>query len=374
MNETNRTPVLFIISALGIGGAETQVVDLAITLDRRFKPIIVCTKRRGEQAERAEAAGVEVINLDTRSGYDPRLLLRLIDTMRRVHPTIVHCTNFNSTAWGRLAAILAHVPNIIIAEHSTQRTRITERIAVPICNRLFGAMTDAVVACGHNQAEVLVGEGNRRERIRVIVNGVDPENYSATNDSTLRRDWGVPEGRVIVGMVAQLRPEKNHLLLFRAAKALCDTGVDVHFVLVGKGPCRGKLERAMAEMDLVTHVTFLGQRLDVPRVLTGFDVVVLASVIEAFPLSMLEAMAAGRPVVATDVGDVSHIVVDGVTGFVVGPQDETAFIDRLRLLVCDPELRIRMGVAGRRRVIEEFTRAQMTRTYESLFDEFMAEK
>jgi glycosyltransferase involved in cell wall biosynthesis len=374
VTEDGRITVIFVTVNLGVYGAETQLVDLATSLDDRFSPVIVCTKDRGEQAERAEAGGVRVIALGMHSRFDLRVFTRLVGLMRRERPKIVHCTNFNPTAWGRAAAIAAGVPAIVTAEHSTNRGRTLERLAVPVCNALFGARTDAVVACGHNQVDVLVAEGNRSDRIRVIVNGVDPAGFVTSSDPAVRREWGVPDGRVVVGIVAGLRPEKNHEMLFRVAKRLKDESIDAHYVIVGDGPRREQLERVVTELGLTEGVSFLGVRRDVRRILTGLDVLVLTSeaLIETFPMCLLEGMAAGRPIVATDAGDVPHIVADGETGFVVPVGDEVAFAEKLRLLIEDEDLRASMGARGRSRVERMFTRERMVQQYVDLLEEVLA--
>lgn len=369
----SETRVLFVAASLAVsGGAETQLVDLVTCLDRRFAPTLVCIKGGGELVERAIASGVDTISLGLDGRFNPRILMRLVGLMRRLRPSIVHCTEFNATAWGRVAAMLSGVPRIVTAEHSTYRTRWLVRVAVPLCNRLLGPRTDAVVACAHVQADVLVSERNPRERVRVIPNGVDPDLYTDADDPRLRHEWNIPASRVAVGIIGELRPVKNQEMLLRVAALLRDQGVDAHYVVVGDGPSRSSLEHTVTESRMDGLVTFLGWRRDVPRVLTGLHVVALSSLSEASPLCILEAMAAGRPVVATDVGDVSRIVVDGETGFVVPAQDDAAFADRVRRLVENEGLRAAMGAAGRRRVREGFTRVRMIREYERLFDEILA--
>jgi glycosyltransferase involved in cell wall biosynthesis len=292
--------------------------------------------------------------------------------MRERRPDIVHCTNFNSTEWGRAAAIVSGVPGIVTAEHSTSRSRAIELLAIPACNRLFGGRTDAIVACGVDQVDFLAAEGNRRKRIRVIVNGVDPDAYSTSRDPSVSAEWGVPERTATIGIIAGLRPVKNHLMLLDAARTLRRREADFRVVIVGDGPIRDELERTVDTMGLSERVVFLGWRHDVPRVLTGLDIVTLTSSSEAFPLCILEAMASERAVVATDVGDVARVVADGETGFVIPVGDPEALADRLEQLIADPSLRARMGAAGRRLVRKTYTKEAMIRRYEALFDEIVA--
>jgi glycosyltransferase involved in cell wall biosynthesis len=201
---------------------------------------------------------------------------------------------------------------------------------------------------------------------------VDPEQFSAGHDSTVRQEFGIPDGTVAVGIVARLWPEKNVAMALRGVAALRARG-SAHLVIVGDGPCRPELERLAVDLGLARDVTFLGMRSDVPRVLTALDIVVLTSATETFPLSVLEGMAAGR-VVATGVGDVSRIVVDGQTGYVVSPDDVALFAERLDELISDAVLRAAMGRKGRQRVADKYPRTLMKQSYERLFDEILREK
>jgi L-malate glycosyltransferase len=364
--------VLFVAATLAVsGGAERQLVDLATSLGPRFRNTIVCTKESGPLAKTAQSAGVDVIDLAFSNGRDPRILARLSEVIKERRPDIVHCTNFNSTAWGRAAAIVNGVPGIVTAEHSTTRTRAFERFAVPACNRVFGGRTDAIVACGDNQAAVLAGEGNPSDRIRVIVNGVDPHAYSAAHDPVVHAELGVEGDTVVIGIVAELQPVKNHEMLLDASRILAARGADFRVVIVGDGPQRDILERGARDMGLSEHVVFLGWRTDVPRVLTGLDIVALTSTSEAFPLCLLEAMASERPVVATAVGDSARIVVDGETGFVVPSGDPEMLADRLAELIGDKDLRSRMGAAGASRMRDLYTRDLMLERYAALFEEIV---
>lgn len=372
-----RIGVAFVVSSLFMGGAEAQVIQLASALDTGFRPLIICTKGEGEQAQRARAAGLRVVSLGLRSGKDPRLLPRLTRLLREFRPAIVHCTNFDSTVWGRAAGVLAKVPCIVTAEHSSTRPRshAPSRVAIPLANRAFAKRTDCVVACSHAQVPLLKREGNPPDRVRVIPNGVDLRLYdSSHSDADVREECGVPEGAVAIGIVARLFEEKNVAMLLRVASRLQALDARTHFVIVGDGPCRPALEDLVREARLTDAVTFTGTRHDVPRVLTGMDICALTSSTEAFPISLLEAMAAGLPVVATDVGDVARIVKNGSTGFVVAAGDTREFTRCLETLVRNPGLREAMGSSGRLRVEKLYSVDRMTQAYTELFERILCER
>lgn len=364
------TRVMFLVSRLGIGGAESQLIQLANGLDRdRFMPTVVTIKDPGEQASRI-AKDVPLLALESPSARDPRIPGRIARSIRAERPHVLHCTNATAGVLGRVAARLAGAPPVVVAEHSTGRALLWQRTLLPAANVLLSRGT-TVVACGRSQVSTLRRERHRASAIRVIVNGVDPGVYRTGADRrAAREELGIPAAEVTVGIVAALRPEKNHEAFLRVARLVADGGPQVGFVIVGDGPQRARLESLSAEFGLTTRVTFLGARADVPRVLEAMDVVMLTShpVVETFPLSILEAMAAEIPVVATRVGDVADIVVEGVTGFVVDPGDIDTLTDRVTALATDQAARVSMGRAARQRLIDHFTLARMIGEYEALFD------
>lgn len=368
-----RIRVMFVIASLDVsGGSERHVVELATSLDDRFETLLVCTKELGRFGQQAVAGGLAAEELGLSSGYDPATFTRLRAVMKEFTPDIVHCTNFNSTAWGRVAGIAAGVPALITAEHSTVRTRGVERWVLPLSNVILGPRTDAVVACGHNQVAALVAERNPASRIVVIDNGVDVDLAPLGPDPATRASLGVPPDALGVAIVAELRPEKDHVTLLAAAARAVEQGADVHVAVVGDGALRQALAEATALLGLDERVHFLGWRDDVPRVLASLDVLALSSVFETAPLSILEGMAAGLPVVTTAVGDAPRVVIDSETGFVVPVGDQVAMGRRFATLAADPELRARMGAAGRLRASDRYSLSAMTGSYEQLFTDVAA--
>jgi len=341
--------VMFVITCMPVGGAERLLVDIVRRLDRRIiQPELCCLKYLGPLGEVLAKEDPAFTGLLSHK-YDLRVLPRLCRLMRKreIDAVITVGTGGDKMFWGRLAAYIAGVPVIASALHSTGLPDHVEWL-----NRILAPLTDAFIAVARPHAEYLVSnEGCPRDRTYIITNGVDTGRFCPRPpDPGLREELGLPPDSPVLAIVAALRPEKNHELFLKAAAIIHNRREDVHFLIVGDGPRRPALEGLAAEFGLEKVVHFLGTRHDIPDILACTDVVVLSSHMEANPLSVLEAMACGKPVVATRVGSVPTNVIDGLTGFLVPPGDATALVDRCLLLLSSAELREEMGRAGRQHV------------------------
>jgi glycosyltransferase involved in cell wall biosynthesis len=211
--------------------------------------------------------------------------------------------------------------------------------------------------------------GVPEERFEVIPNGVDVTRMARADRSSARRALGAPDGALVVGSVGRLVPVKNYALLLRAfGRLAASTPGPVRLVLLGDGPERATLERAAAASGIASLVQLPGHRDDVPELLVGLDVFVLPSLNEGMSNTLLEAMAAGVPVVASDVGGNREIVEDDRSGMLFPSGEEAALLERLRRLAGDPGSRARLGKAGQERVMRDFSMGAMIRSYEALYE------
>jgi glycosyltransferase involved in cell wall biosynthesis len=358
--------VMFVITSMPVGGAETLLVELVRRLDRsRFSPELCCLKRLGPLGELL-AAEIPAFSGLLRYKYDVRVLGRLRRLLgERRTDAVVTVGTGDKMFWGRLAAWRAGVPVICSALHSTGLPDHVERL-----NRLLAPVTDAFVAVAGPHARYLAEhEGCPAARIEVIPNGVDVQRFRpGTADASLRAALGLPPNAPVAGIVAALRPEKQHELFLRAASSVHRQSPECRFLIVGDGPQRATLQTLAVDLGLAGVVHFLGTRDDIPKLLSLFDVFVLTSKMEANPVSVLEAMASGKPVVATRVGSVGETVLDGRTGYLVAPGSADEVAAKILELLGDPGRAKVMGQAGREEVVAHWSVGRMVEGYQEMLE------
>jgi glycosyltransferase involved in cell wall biosynthesis len=247
---------------------------------------------------------------------------------------------------------------------------------VQFANRLLAPLTDAFIAVAEPHARYLAAnEGCPAAKLRVIPNGVDVDRFCPRPpNAELRKLLGLPDGAPTVGIVAALRPEKNHPLFLGAAARVLKAVPQARFLVVGDGPQREELQALARLLAVSDAVHFLGTRSDVPELLALIDVLALTSHMEANPVSILEAMAAGKPVVATRVGSVDRVVQEGRTGRLVSPGNEEELAMRLIELLRDPAAAADLGRAGRQFVVQHASIERMVARYEELLSGIYREK
>ncbi len=356
---------LFVITSMPVGGAETLLVNLMRRMNgERVVPEVACLKGAGPLGE--QIASEFKIHTHLLSGkYDIRVLPRLIQLMhsRRID-AVVTVGAGDKMFWGRLAAAIAGVPVVASALHSTGWPDGVGRL-----NRMLTCVTDAFIGVADSHGAFLRDfERFPAEKVNVIRNGIDCERFSPSEKARveLRDELGLASETPIVGIVAALRSEKNHAMFIRSAAKVNEQLPHAHWVIIGEGPERTSIETLIDELKIGDRVHLLGTRLDTPTLVAGMDVFALSSLNEASPVSILEALACGVPVVATDVGSVSESVVEGVTGYLVPSEDVHAMSHAIKRLLMNTDAAKQMGVSGRMRVIETGSLDSMVRGYENL--------
>jgi glycosyltransferase involved in cell wall biosynthesis len=364
--------VLFVLTSMPVGGQETLTVDLMRRLDReRFAPELCCLKQLGPLGE-VLASEVPAHAGLLAGKWDVRVLGRLVRLMRRRRiDAVVTVGAGDKMFWGRLAGWLAGVPAITSALHTTGHPDRVEWL-----NRRLALITDAFIAVAEAQGRWLAEhEGCPAAKVRVIPNGIDPRRFCPRPPSrALGEALGLAAGAPVVGIIAALRAEKNHPLFLRAAALVHREVPAARFLVVGDGPERPGLEALARQLGLAGVVRFLGTRADVPDLLRLIDVAVLTSHIEASPVSLLEAMASGKPVVATRVGSVEEAVLDGRTGYLLPPGTAEPLARRIVELLGRRDRGAAMGRAGRRHVLARWSLDRMVAGYQDLLAGIYAAK
>jgi glycosyltransferase involved in cell wall biosynthesis len=369
--ERNPLRVLFLTTSMPIGGAETLLVNLVRRMDRtRFAPEVVCLKDKGPLGiELAEELPVHFGLLEHK--YDVGVLTHLWKLMRAPRADAVITVGAGDKMfWGRIAAKLAGVPVIASALHSTGWPDGIGRL-----NRMLTRWTDAFIGVADAHARHLVeAEGFPAEKVHTIYNGIDCERFAPQDGTIVRDERGIPHDAPVVGILAALRPEKNHTLFLDGARRILAVHPTAQFLIIGDGPRREELQAVARNLGVgdVTH--FLGSRSDVPAVLAACDIVGLTSDNEAAPVSILESLAVGVPVVASNVGSVKESVIQDETGRLFRAGDAEAYAREVIDLLAKPGLCRRMGGEGRRRVVDRWSLQAMVRGYEQLIERIHGDK
>jgi glycosyltransferase involved in cell wall biosynthesis len=363
---------MFLVTSMPVGGAETLLVDLVRRLDRKqFAPEVVCLKERGPLGEML-AAEVPVHSDLLTSKYDLRIWPRLTRLFRqRKADAVVTVGAGDKMFWGRLAAWRVGVPVVVSALHSTGWPDGVGRL-----NRMLTPITDAFVAVADAHGTFMTsGEGFPEHKVVVIPNGVDTNRFAPVPDvASIRSELGIGPTDPVVTLVAALRPEKNHELFLEVARRIVERFSNAKFLVVGDGPRREPLEQLTRDLGIERNVLFLGSRSDVPALLTATDVFALTSHNEANPVSILEAMSVGRPVVAVNVGSIREVIDDGRNGYLVARGDAEQLSNRIAHLLEDPLRAQEMGATARETVVNGWSVDSMVRRYERLLASHYARK
>jgi glycosyltransferase involved in cell wall biosynthesis len=368
-----RYRVLHVLANLGAGGAERMAVHIVLGLNRqRFEPAIVAYAGRygSDLEQQLDGAGVKTWFLGKGPGFDWRTYYRLHRVFKEFRPDIVHThVHVMRYAFPSLAyfkpRLMVHTVNNIAEREIEPRARWLQRLAYR-----RGVIPVAVAREVANSLQRLYGIGNSR----VVWNCIPTDLYASPQTS--RQAWRVKQGfledDVLFVCVARFAPQKNHALLINAFAKGPASDPKAHLVLAGQGVLRAQLQERVNRLGLTSRVHFLGLRTDIPDVLGAADIFALGSDYEGNPLSVIEAMAAGLPIVSTAAGGVPELLQNGKQGFIVQPGQGEQLSEAMMTLLKDPGLRRTMGAAAAARAKEKFDVSSMVRAYEELYDELSA--
>jgi glycosyltransferase involved in cell wall biosynthesis len=366
---SERVRLLEFLTFFYIGGTERQVVNLVGGLNRaRFDLHLGCLARRGQFLDEVESHEVPIAEYPTNSLYNLtswKQRLKLARHLRNNRIDIVHSYGFYGNLFAIPAARLARTPVVIAAIRDTGEmlTRAQRLAQKQICR-----LADCVLVNADAIRRWLIGQGYAAEKIRVIRNGIVPPGPADRDAATrVRRSLGLAAEVPLIGVLSRLNQMKGIEYFLEAAAAMGRRDRDPRFLIIGDGGHRKELEQYAAQLGLGERVLFTGFRTDVSDVLSALDISVLPSLSEGLSNSLLESMAAGLPVIATNVGGNPEAVEDGVTGIIVPPGDAGALARGMVLLLDNAELAAGFGEAGRRRIAHWFSVQTMVRETEALY-------
>lgn len=364
-----------VLHSLIVGGAEVLAAALARRLAGRYRFVFACLDELGTLGEELRGEGFAVEVLRRRPGIDPGCMRRLARFWKRENVDLVHAHQYTPFFYAMAARGLRRRPPLLFNEHGRWFPDYPRRKRI-LFNRLMLRRGDRVVGVGGSVRQALIdNEGIPADRIAVIYNGVDVSAFDGPPPDrvAVRREIGAGPDDLVILQVARLDHLKDHATAIRTIRRVAAGRSDVRLVLVGEGPEREKVEAAIAECDVAPQVRLLGLRDDVPRLLRSADLFLLTSISEGIPVTLIEAMAAGLPVVSTDVGGVAEVVEAGRTGLLAPSGDDAALARAVLRLAGDPDLRRTMGRHGHQRAGEVFSEQRMHAAYQACYEEMLGD-
>lgn len=362
--------ILHIIPTLDQGGAEKQLTLLVSRLPRERFDVHVCAlTRSGPLAPALAASGVPLQTIGKRWKLDPAAYIRLLGLIRHLRPQLVHTWLFAANAYGRHAARRAGVPWIVAAERCVDRWKVWHELAL---DRHLARYTHRIVTNSHGVVDFYAQHGIDRAKFEVIPNGIDVRPVPQTRArADVLQELRLPADARLIGAVGRLWPQKGYKDLIWAAELLKVVRADTHLLIIGEGPQYAQLLRWRDGLEIADRVHFLGHRSDVPALLPHLSCFWLGSAYEGQSNALMEAMAAGVPVVATDIPGNRDLIVPEESGFLFRVGDRATLARVTHRLLNEPALAERLGRAAQQRMREHFTISQMVDRHTALYDRLL---
>jgi len=366
--------VLHLIDGLNVGGAEVLLCDLAIGLVQRGYRISIGYCTPGPLVDYLASHDLSLTHMPYKTRADPSLLFKMLHLIHSDPPQIVHTHLFKSDFYGRLAARIAGVPVVVSTLHNAD---IWARYW-PL-GTLYGVtahFVDRLIAVSEDVGKYHIAKsGISAGKLTVIENGVDVRRFDGMQaaGNKVREEFGINQEAIVFGIIGRLKPQKDHVTFLKAAAQILREVPAARFLIVGDGPLRVELETLAKRLGLFPALVFTGLRNDIPAVMAALDVLVFSSRWEGLPVTLLEGMAAGKPVVATAIDGINGVALPDLTALLVAPDDPSGLALACIKLSTRPDLRLRMGMAGYERVLSHYSLERMINQTAGLYDRLLRE-
>jgi L-malate glycosyltransferase len=361
--------IIHITHSLEIGGLERVVLDLARGFRSKGHGVsLCCLDRKGELGEMAESEGFEVFSLGKKAGVDYQLPLRIRKIIKEWDFDIVHTHNEAGLVYGVPAALLSGRCNIVHTEHGKEPEYLGKKRLHAVERFLWSKVDHRVAVSEALRDEVCKNLKIEVERVLVIRNGIEVKKFVHPEGRLERRKaLGIDKNSFVIGNVARLVHLKNHNFLLDVFREIEKEVSNIRLVVIGGGPLLEELKEHACKLGLSNSAVFLGERIDVEDLLCVFDLFALPSFTEGISITLLEAMAAGLPVVASDVGGNPEIVENDRTGLLIPVNNVSAWVHGIKMLIEDRQKREAFSVVGRTRVRQKFSLEAMLEGYGGIY-------
>ena len=359
--EDNRIKILYLVNSSEIGGAEKSLLLLIDNIDRtKFEISVICLRGTGIFTEELKIRNIPVFIFNIKK--KPFSIFNVYITIKRIKPDIIQSFLFISNIIGRIVGKLAGVKVIISSQRSVDKWRRWYHWKI---DRLTSKFTTLIISNSFSGKRVLVEKGKiKSKKIIVIPNGVKS---NQKRKPYLKREIGFDVEETVIGTVGNLREVKDHKTFIKVASEISRKFQNIKFLIAGKGPLERELKKIAELSGLKKKIVFVGFIKEIEKVYSAIDIFVLTSFWEGCPLSILEAMSFGIPVVSFSVGDVPYIIQNGKDGFVVKDRDFTELIEKIKLLLKNETLRDKIGKNAKEKIRREFTVEKMVKRYTDIY-------
>jgi glycosyltransferase involved in cell wall biosynthesis len=367
--------ILHVISKLPVGGVENLLLTVLQNSDRhKFFPVVCSLSDKGEIGKEIEELGVEVFCLHKlKHRFDWTIVKNIYNLIKQKNINVVFSYQYHANLYGRLAARLAHVPCIIASVHNVYT--IDRKIHRRIINKYLGRFTDKIVAVSKTvKDEILRYDGVSDSKVEIIYNGIDINRFLDMNRNSTRNKLGIALDTPVIGTVGRLTFQKGQRYLLEAVHQVKEKFPQIVLLMVGDGPMKDELRDYAKTLNVHDTVIFTGTRRDIPSLLAAMDIFVLSSLWEGLSISLIEAMAAGKPVIATDIPPFREVVNTEKIGILIPPKHSEAIADAIELLLRNKNLAESLGMAARERAFSAFNIETTIRRYTNIFEDILRSK
>ncbi len=372
----NKFKVLYVFAALPVGGAEQVLVTELNGLRRElFSPLVCVISEKGPVGEIIEQMGIPLIPLHRmkKNQFDYGIIREIKDLIRQEKIVLVHTHLYDGGKYGRIAARMAKVPAIV---HTVHNVYVKRRTKYHLINWILSFFTDRIIAVSESVKDSVVHYDRiNRSKIQVIYNGIDLTRFdSPLSRKEIRAGLGIETEEFAIGVIARLEEQKGHRYLLEALSQIPESLASLKILIVGDGQLRSVLEAETKKRGLSSKVFFLGTRKPITPILKALDLFLLPSLWEGFSMAILEAMAAGVPVIATRVGGAGEVITSGRDGLLIPPGDARILAEAIQDALQHRDKYEEMARNGRERVRQYFSQGQHVMALQTLYLQVLGEK